>query len=614
MRVRLARSAARLACALAALVPGAALHAQAIEVRFHVAMVDQRDSYPVQRYTLLVIGARGDSTFVQTDLSGVARASLAPGPYRLARYEGVEFDGVRWTWEIPLAVRDGKPLIELTQRNATYDAVAQARTGTTPVVIAAATMAATKRPTPPQLEERIGRVEHGLAPAILIKGQPRVAMDIAERMAYYGVPGVSIAVINDDRIEWARGYGTRKVSGGPAPVDSGTLFQAASISKPVSAMAALRLVEQGTLALDEDVNAKLVSWKVPENAFTRYAKVTLRGLLTHSAGLTVHGFAGYAYGDPVPTLPQVLDGAPPANSAPIRVDVAPGTLRRYSGGGFTVLQQLMIDVTGKPFPTLMREMVLGPIGMAQSTFENTLPPSRAIVAAMGHRADGVLVPGRWHAYPEMAAAGLWTTPSDLARFALELLRSARGASNRVLSQAMTEQMLTRQKLGWGLGLGVGGENEPARFTHGGANEGYRCLLVAFTVSGKGAVVMTNSDNGGPLADEIIRSIAREYGWPDLLPAERAVAQVDPDVYASLVGRYHMESAAPGVLVNVTHDEHGLRVQTPGGRPEVVYASSDSSYFAPGDGTQFTFLRGEDGAIAQLLISLPGQHVVAARVK
>jgi CubicO group peptidase (beta-lactamase class C family) len=186
---------------------------------------------------------------------------------------------------------------------------------------------------PAAVEARIARVESGLLPPIVVAGRPVPPMTLSARMAGLKVPGVSIAVINDGAVEWAKGYGVVE-AGTTNPVTSRTLFQAASISKPVAALAALRLVEQGKLALDEDVNAKLTSWKVPENEFTKTEKVTLRRLLSHTAGLTVHGFSGYPAGTPVPTLVQVLDGAKPANSAAVRVDVVPGTIMRYSGGGF----------------------------------------------------------------------------------------------------------------------------------------------------------------------------------------------------------------------------------------------------------------------------------------
>jgi CubicO group peptidase (beta-lactamase class C family) len=335
--------------------------------------------------------------------------------------------------------------------------------------------------------------------------EPLEKFDFAGRMGALHVPGVSVAIIDGYRIVWAHGYGE-----GITPE---TRFQAASISKPVAAMAALKLVEEGKLSLDEDVNAKLKSWKVPENQFTQQEKVTLRRLLSHSAGLTVHGFAGYDVSDKLPTLVQILDGVKPANSAAVRVDIKPGTESRYSGGGLTVMQLLMMDVTGTQFPQLMQSMVLSKIGMRQSTYQQPLPEAWKPYAAIGHDQNGAKLHGDWHIYPEMAAAGLWTTPSDLAQFAIELQLSKQGKANHVLSREMTNQMLTRQISDAGLGIMLAGKGEAEQFNHGGSNEGFKCLLVATMNTGQGVAIMTNGDQGGKLANEIRDAVAAEYHWP-----------------------------------------------------------------------------------------------------
>lgn len=279
---------------------------------------------------------------------------------------------------------------------------------------------------PAAIQERIARVENGLLPEILIAGREIKGSALADRMAALKIPGVSVAVIEDGKIAWAKGYGVLE-AGSTTPVMPRTLFQAASISKSVAALGAMRLVEQGKLFLDEDVNARLATWKVPENDFTKAEKVTLKRLLSHTAGLTVHGFGGYAADKPVPSVPQILDGLKPANSAAVRADVVPGSLWRYSGGGFTVMQQLLVDVSGRPFPDLLSELVFKPLGMADSIYEQPLPSNRRGAAASGHDANGKLVPGRYHTYPEMAAAGLWTTPTDLARFLIEVRRGLRAS-------------------------------------------------------------------------------------------------------------------------------------------------------------------------------------------
>jgi CubicO group peptidase (beta-lactamase class C family) len=358
-------------------------------------------------------------------------------------------------------------------------------------------------------------------------------MTVQKLMETYHVPGFSFAIIDSFKIASAQAFGVTE-AGGSIPVTPRTLFQAGSVSKPIAALAALKLVEQGKLSLDEDVNRKLESWKVPENEFTRNQKVTLRRLLSHSAGLTGHGFPGYAVNEPIPNLIQILKGEQPANTDPVRVDYVPGTRWRYSGGGVLIEQQLMIDVTRKQFPQIMREIVFDQIGISDSTYEQPLPPSRAAAAATGTYADGTAVKGKWHVYPEMAAAGLWTTPSDLAKLAIEVALSRQGKSNHVLSALMAAEMLKPQMprveelaLGdeqhrdrMGLGFFLGDETRPDLFGHIGDDEGFQAMLMMFADSGNGAVVMANSQHGIMLGDFLIEQIAMEYGWKHFVPSNR----------------------------------------------------------------------------------------------
>lgn len=360
------------------------------------------------------------------------------------------------------------------------------------------------------IEKRIHRVERGLLSTY--GDPPWKRMELAERMAHYNVPGVSIAVINDYQVEWAKGYGVLE-AGKSEPVTPDTLFQVASIGKVVVAVAALHYVDKGALDLDSDVNQSLVSWQVPDNEFTAEEKVTLRRLLSHSAGVTVEWFRGYALGEEVPNLQQILDGEWPANSAPIRVDIVPGTQLRYSGGGYMIVQQLLEDVVGEPFPDIMRNSVLEPWGMTASTLESPLPEELEAIAASGHRVDGSVIPGGWHTYPEVAAAGMWSTPSDMARFAIGVMQAYVGQSDGVLSQAMAIQMLTPQIETRGLGPNVLDEGgDLFYFMHPGANDGYESVLVAYPERGQGVVILTNVDEGELLWREILNSVSAEYGW------------------------------------------------------------------------------------------------------
>jgi CubicO group peptidase (beta-lactamase class C family) len=341
---------------------------------------------------------------------------------------------------------------------------------------------------------------------------------LEKRMAERSVSALSIAIIDGGRVVWAQGFGVKEV-GGHDPVTATTLFQAASCSKPVAASAMLRLVDKGTLSLDTNVNRYLMSWKLPENEFTKKEPVTLRRLATHTGGTTVAGFRGYKVGMRRPTVPELLDGKAPANNEPVRVDTLPGQRFRYSGGGYTIMQQLLIDVTGTPFPTLLQQQVFGPLGMAHSTFEQPLPEARAADAARGHEKN-VVVPYGWHVYPELAAAGLWTTPTDLATWAIAMADALAGRSTKFLSQATASQIIASARENVGLGLFLSGTGDGLCFSHNGQNEGFLNEFKMFVNTGQGAAIMINTGEAGyGLIKEIQNAIAAEYGWPVAGPAK-----------------------------------------------------------------------------------------------
>ena len=455
-----------------------------------------------------------------------------------------------------------------------------------------------------EIEARIQRVENGLLPPSILKGEAVSGMKLPERMQFYKTPAVSIAVINEGRTEWARAYGTLEV-GGKEPATTNTTFQAASLSKPIAAMAALRLVQQGKLDLDTDVNAVLKSWRIPENEFNRTEKVTLRRILSHTAGLTVQGFLGYATDAPVPSVRAILDGVSPANSPPIRVDTVPGTRFRYSGGGYVVLQQLLTDTTGQQFPDVMNQLVLKRLGMDHSSFQHPLSGMAA-----GHLPNGQEIQGGYFRYPELAAAGLWTTPTDLARFVIEIQNSLHGKSQRVLTPAMMSQMLTPQTENSGLGIFVDGTGLSLRFSFSGSNVGFKSYLVGYFDSGQGAVVMTNSENGAQLILEILRSIAAEYHWPDYRPRERSIASVDPSVYDAYLGEYEV---APGLILSVTKEGDKLFSQSPGQPRSEMFPESETTFFLKDIDAQFTFVR-ENGQIVRVTIRRGTREFQARKIK
>ena len=438
------------------------------------------------------------------------------------------------------------------------------------------------------------RVESALLPTFVIRGEATPRRALADRMEELGVPGVSVAVMAGGELAWARGYGFADVES-RRPVTANTLFQAASISKPVAALAALQLVEEGRVDLDTDINTYLKSWALPANEFTSRSPVTLRRLLTHRAGLGVWGFPGYGPDEPVPDTRGVLDGL--GNTDPVRVVMTPGERWRYSGGGYTVMQQLVADMRDERFAVVMREHVLNPVGMVRSTYEQPIGPDRRGDIATGYRSDGAPVDGGWHTYPEQAAAGLWTTPSELALYAAEVQRAWRGESGRVLGETLAREMLTPDEDDWGLGPGISGDGE--RFRHGGSNQGFRSTFAARIDGGDGVFVMTNSDSGAGLANEIAITVADAYGWTG--PGPRELVPVDPaaGVLARYVGTY--VAAERGIEFEVALEGRGLALSWRGDRA-VLWALNDSTYFDVEDGREVRF-SGDGDAIELILGTL-----------
>ncbi|MDF5709595.1 MAG: serine hydrolase [Nostoc sp. S4] len=465
------------------------------------------------------------------------------------------------------------------------------------------------------IEQRMKGVINNLLPATSLQGKFGYPKNLYNRLKHYQTPGISIAVINDFEIEWARGFGVCE-AGTTREVTSNTLFQAASISKPVFALAVMRLVQSGLLNLDEDVNNYLTSWRVPAIASWQ-PRITLRQLLSHTAGLTVHGFRGYLNSDPLPTTVQILNGEPPANTDKVEVNIIPGLHYRYSGGGTTIAQQLLVDVLDKPFPEIMRELVLEPLGMTNSTYQQPLPNDWLKRAATTHSFSGVPLVGRPHVYPEMAAAGLWTTPSDLARVGVELLRVLHGSPPTIWSKQTIQEMLRPQQpeekqganesfvgLGNGLFVGLGffaggGVGDGFYFFHSGRNEGFVSLMRIYPHIGKGAIVMLNSHEID-LLPEVMRAIALEYDWPDVFEQEIPIitlAQVD--LYSGL---YFTKS---GLQFKVMNHDGNLFIQCGQQPPLQFFPKSELEFFAKAVNTSIFFETDDTGKISAMTLSQAG---------
>ena len=458
--------------------------------------------------------------------------------------------------------------------------------------------------TDPAVQARIDRVVTCLRQPVYAKAD-RCA-DLAERMAALHITGISVAVIHNGRLEWARGFGTEQAGG--KPVTPETRFQAGSISKPVAAMAALHLVEEGKLRLDRDANTELSSWKIPVAPEAAGKAVTLQELLMHTAGTTVHGFPGYAHGEPVPALVQVLNGQAPANTPAIKVEAVPGSRWNYSGGGFTIMQKVAMDAAKEPFPKLMHDAVLAPIGMRHSTYDQPLPRGHQPMATP-YNEDGTPVAGGPHTYPEMAAAGLWTTASDLAQYILENQQSLAGHANHVLSQAMTKQMLTPGLGNWGLGVRIGGSKEDPYFTHDGVNAGYESLFVGYENHGDGAVVMTNAQGGEQLAKELLQSIATEYNWPNF--HGKMIVELDPSLLEKYAGTYDLTPTSSLTFTVEGNQLYGA-MNHQGKTP--ILAESETHFFLKMADVEIDFVKDERGQVTGVVVHQDGKDQSGARRK
>ncbi|MFD1096216.1 serine hydrolase domain-containing protein [Salegentibacter chungangensis] len=375
-------------------------------------------------------------------------------------------------------------------------------------------------------------------------------------MEFYNVPGISIAKVSKNKLEWSKAYGTANTRTGKK-VDTSTLFQAGSISKPVTALGALKLVENNKLDLDEDVNKYLKSWKIPENKYTSKEKVSLRMLLTHTAGTNVSGFPGYKRRDSLPTTAMILNGK--GDTPKLIVDTLPGSNWSYSGGGYTVIQQLIEDVSGLPFEEYMQKEILAPLGMENSSFEQPLPEKTENFSA-AYDLQGKIIDSLYHNYPEKAAAGLWTTPTDLAKYCMEIQKILSGKKYGVISKSMAGQMLTKHQFSWGLGPRLQGEKDSLIFAHGGKNAGFTNNLLAFANKGEALIIMTNGDNGIRLFQEIQRSVSEVYNWNLDKPRIVRATELKPEFLSKLEGTYKYSGQTPDeYLVKVVYTDGKLNV-------------------------------------------------------
>jgi CubicO group peptidase (beta-lactamase class C family) len=424
----------------------------------------------------------------------------------------------------------------------------------------------------PDIEKKIKAVENNLGLWVNIEGANN-HYTLEERMAFYRVNGVSIAVINDYKIEWARGFGWAD-SAAQLPVTNATLFQAGSISKSLNGVGVLKLVQEGKLNLSTDINDYLKTWKFPYDSLSKGKKITMANLLSHTAGLNIHGFPGYEAGTLLPTRSQILDGVAPANTKAVRSAFEPGLKYQYSGGGTTISQAIVEDITGRPYDEYMWTNVLKPMGMLSSTFTQLPVKEAEFLRSTAYYNDGKAVKGRYHIYPEQAAAGLWTNPTDLAKYIIETQEALRGKSAKVLSPEMTKLRLTPfVDTSAALGVFIFKKGGRSYFQHGGVDEGFVSQYFGSLEGGDGVVVMANTYNTAILS-EIINSVATVYNWSGFYqPKIKKTISVDRSVLSTYVGNYKVNNVT--ILFSM---EGNQLIFIQDGQKKKIHFTSDTDFF------------------------------------
>lgn len=438
--------------------------------------------------------------------------------------------------------------------------------------------------------EKIRAFENSLAGRVIIENEP--AYTIEDRMRHYKVKGLSIAVVQDYKVVWARGYGWADVSE-QRPVTPETLFEPGSISKTLNAVGVLKLVQDKKLDLHTNINTYLKSWKFPYDTVSHNKKITLAHLLSHSAGLTVHGFPGYDMTADIPTVPQILDGVPPANTPAVRSAFEPGLRYQYSGGGTTISQLIVTDVTGQPYDAFMYKNVLKPMGMENSFYSQPPPVEKRKLCATGYYRDGSAVLNKFHVYPEQAAAGLWMTPTDLCHYIIETQLAYEGKSAKVLNQEMTRLRLTPYNDQMSaLGVFIENRNGALYFQHSAGNEGFCGVYYGSMEGGNGVAVFLNSEGYGIL-QEVVNSVARVYGWKEFYkPVYKKTVAVPETIMQEYVGVY---MGAPDRFVNIMKREDGY-YQFADGNYSKMYFTSETDCFNMEVSSEKHFTRNAAGRV------------------
>lgn len=463
-------------------------------------------------------------------------------------------------------------------------------------------------PTPESITAgRIKAFEKGLLRQVYFKGQKPEKLRLVDRMTFYKVPGVSLAVMDKFRIEWVRSYGYRDVID-YQKITPETIFQVGELSQPVAAAVALRLCEKNQLSLTDDLGPFYTEKVFAGRRFRPLEKLSfkLSEILSHSAGFYPWTSAGYAPGAPLPDLTQVLRGEEPAKNFFSFRGFEANSGVRYSDFNYVLLELFLQEKTGKGFEQLAAEEIFGPAGLKRMSFGQPGIEDLAI----GHERQGQAVEGKFYRYPEQSARGLWANPSEYMKLLIELMQCAQGKKDGLISPELARQMLSPKVYGSGFGFRLEGQHEKFKILMKGKTRGYRSAVLIYPALGQGVVVMTNSDNGGVLIEEILHGLSAVYGWPDYKPEEKPLYRLDPSIYAQYVGRYQVND---DYFLDVTHEDYYLVIHPTGQSPTKFYVETQTIFFSMDPFIRIKFNFDESGKVIGLVLWQEDYEVRATKV-
>jgi len=454
---------------------------------------------------------------------------------------------------------------------------------------------------------RIKSLEKGLYRAVYFKGQRPEKLKLLDRMAFYKVPGLSLAVMDNFRLEWAKIYGYKDIVQ-YQKLTPDTAFQVGDLSQPVSATVILCLVKENLLKLEEQLGPYFTEIALAGRKFkpSENISMSLASLLSHSAGFYPWTSSGYSRSSAVPDLAQVIRGEEPAQNYFIFRGFDPEAGVRFSDFNYVLLEKYLEDKTQKKLEELAKEKIFTRLSLNNTFFG--LPVSADI--ASGHLREGPEVDGSWDRYPEQAARGLWSNPSDYLKFMVELIECAKGKKDGLLSTELARQMFSSQSPGTGYGFRLEGEHERFKIYLKGKTNGYNSALLVYPSLGQGVVIMTNSDNGGVLIDEILRGLSVIYDWPDFKPEEKTLYRLDPSIYKQYSGRYQVNDS---YFLDVSYEDYYLIVHPTGQSPTKFYVETQTIFFSVDPFIRIKFNFDERNQVTGLILWQEDYEVRAKKI-